>query len=131
MNAAMLKFALRGKGLTEEQLDCAALRLGQLQEAIRKGEEHYKDRDLAADLKQKKEKTECQAYDEGFLRTVPDEAFKDLSIQRLCDPKPINKQGWRKNRYHREDPEGEAGQADVQGLYRRCFRGFQLCQLQA
>ena len=97
MNAAMLKFALRGKGLTEEQLDCAALRLGQLQEAIRKGEEHYKDRDLAADLKQKKEKTECQAYDEGFLRTVPDEDFAKLKLRHLCPTEPVNKMGWQKN----------------------------------
>ena len=97
MNAAMLKFALRGKGLTEEQLDCAALRLGQLQEAIRKGEEHYKDRDLAADLKKKKEKTECQAYDEGFLRTVPDEDFAKLKLRHLCPTEPVNKMGWQKN----------------------------------
>ena len=97
MNAAMLKFALRGKGLTEEQLDSAALRLGQLQEAIRKGEEHYKDRDLEADLKQKKEKTECQAYDEGFLRTVPDEDFAKLKIRHLCPTEPVNKMGWQKN----------------------------------
>jgi hypothetical protein len=97
MNAAMLKFALRGKGLTEEQLDCAALRLGQLQEAIRKGEEHYKNRDLAADLKKKKEKTECQAYDEGFLRTVPDEDFAKLKLRHLCPTEPVNKMGWQKN----------------------------------
>ena len=97
MNAAMLKFSLRGKGLTEEQLDCAALRLGQLQEAIRKGEEHYKGRDLAADLKQKKEKNECQAYDEGFLRTVPDEDFAKLKIRHLCPTEPVNKMGWQKN----------------------------------
>lgn len=97
MNAAMLKFALRGKGLTEEQLDCAALRLGQLKEAIRKGEEHYKNRDLAADLKQKKEKTKCQAYDEGFLRTVPDEDFAKLKLRHLCPTEPVNKMGWQKN----------------------------------
>ena len=93
----MLKFSLRGKGLTEEQLDFAALRLGQLQDAIRKGEEHYKDRDLDADLKQKKEKNECQAYDEGFLRTVPDEDFAKLKIRNLCPTEPVNKLGWQKN----------------------------------
>ena len=90
MTPAMLKFSLRGKGLSEEQLDFAALRLEQLKQAIVKGEEHYKDKPIDP-------KSKDLAYDEGFLRTVPDETFKDLSIGRLCDSKPINKQGWRKN----------------------------------
>ena len=90
MTSAMLKFSLRGKGLSEEQLDFAALRLKQLQLAIVKGKEHYKDKPIDP-------KGTGLAYDEGFLRTVPDAEFKDLSIDRLCDSKPVNKQGWRKN----------------------------------
>ena len=90
MTPAMLKFSLRGKGLTEEQLDFAALRLEQLKQAIVKGEKHYKNKPIDP-------KGKNLAYDEGFLRTVPDEEFKNLSIKRLCDPKAINKQEWRKN----------------------------------
>ena len=90
MTPAMLKFSLRGKGLSEEQLDFAALRLEQLKQAIVKGKEHYKNKPIDP-------KGKGLAYDEGFLRTVPDAEFKDLSIDRLCDSKPVNKQGWRKN----------------------------------
>ena len=89
MTPAMLKFTLRGRGLSEEQLDFAGKRLEQLQEAIVKGEEHYKDKPL--------DPKAPLAYEEGFLRTVPDEEFSKLSIKKLCDPKPVNKLGWYKN----------------------------------
>ena len=86
MTPAMLKFALRGKGLSEEQLDAAALRLGQLQKAIREGEAHYTNKPLDKD----------KPYDEGFLRIVPDKDFEKLTIDGLCPPKEKNNP-WQKN----------------------------------
>jgi len=73
LTPAMLKFSLRGRGLSEEELDFAAKRLTTLQESIRKGEAHYK----AHPLKDK-------PYDPGFLRTVSDKEFKQLKINELC-----------------------------------------------
>ncbi len=83
----MLKFELRGKGLSEEQMDYAVLRLNQLKEAIQKGKEHYNDKPIPK---------KGLAYEEGFIRTVSDKEFAELSIDRLC-PETTDKMGWYKN----------------------------------
>ena len=90
LTPSMLRFALRGRHLTEEQLDAAALRLKQLKGAIKKGEEHYKDKPIPPADK-------GLAYEEGFLRKVKDEDFEKLHISQLCSPEPKNKQNWFKN----------------------------------
>ena len=71
----MLRFSLRGRGLSEEQLDYTVQRLQQVQEAIRKGEEHYKGKKIDANDK--------KPFDKGFLRVVSDEEFKNLTLKKM------------------------------------------------
>ena len=79
LTPAMLKFSLRGRGLSEEELDFAAKRLTTLQESIRKGEAHYKEHP-----------PKDKPYDSGYLRTVSDEEFKKLKINELFERDKIN-----------------------------------------
>ena len=88
MSPEMLRFTLRGRGLSEAQLDFAALRLEQLKAAIAKGKEHYGNKEI--DNK--------QVYEEGFLRTVKDKDFAKLNIDQMC-PEETDKAGWYKNLY--------------------------------
>ena len=71
----MLKFSLRGRGLTEEQIYFAGKRLEDMQQAIIKGEKHYEGRQAV--FKDK------PPFDKGFLRVVPDEHFSKLSIDKM------------------------------------------------
>ena len=71
----MLKFSLRGRGLTEEQINFAGKRLKDIQQAIIKGEKHYEGRPPA--FKDK------PPFDKGFLRVIPDEHFSKLSIDKM------------------------------------------------
>ena len=89
MSPEMLKFTLRGRGLSEEQLDFAAKRLEQLKEAIKKGEEHYAKEPIG---------NEKLVYKEGFLRTVKDHEFASMKIDQMCSEEK-DKLGWYKNLY--------------------------------
>ena len=71
----MLKFSLRGRGLTQEQIYFAGKRLEDMQQAIIKGEKHYEGRQAV--FKDK------PPFDKGFLRVVPDEHFSKLSIDKM------------------------------------------------
>ena len=68
----MLKFTLRGRGLSEDELDFAAKRLTTLQTAIREGEAHYKTHPTD------------KAFEQGHLRTVENKDFQKLKITQLC-----------------------------------------------
>ena len=87
MSPEMLKFTLRGRGLSEEQLEFAAKRLEQLQDAIKKGEEHYAKEPAGSGK---------LVYKEGFLRTVKDQEFASMKIGQMC-PEETDKAGWYKN----------------------------------
>lgn len=76
MEPAMLRFALRGRGLSDKEMDFACKRLKDLKKAIQKGNEHYKNHPkIDADTK--------QPFDKGFLRTVSDEEFKHLKMNQM------------------------------------------------
>jgi len=80
LDPAMLKFSLRGKGLSEEQIDFSVQRLLNLKDAIAKGEKHYENKPAIEPQK--------AVFDEGFLRTVPDKDFEKLSlVQTYCHVK--------------------------------------------
>ena len=74
----MLKYALRGRGLSEEKLDFAAKRLTTLQNSIREGEAYYKAHPTD------------KAYEPGHLRTVSDKEFQKLKIDQLYGKGEIN-----------------------------------------
>lgn len=76
LDPAMLRFVLRGRNLSEREMDYASRRLRDLQDAIRKGREHYKNHPKIDG------KTE-KPFDKGFLRTVSDEEFKALTMDKL------------------------------------------------
>ena len=88
MTPEMLRFRLRGKNLSEEQLDFAALRLEQLKTAILEGEQYYKDKPIG----------KGQVYDEGHLRKVADKDFASLKIEQMCSEEK-DALGWSKNLY--------------------------------
>ena len=62
---AMLKFTLRGRGLSEEELDAAVERLTNMKEAIKEGETHYKTH---------------KKPDKNHLLVLPDDQFHRLDI---------------------------------------------------
>ncbi len=76
MTPAMLKFTLRGRGLSENELSYSVRRLTDLQRAIKKGRDHYKDHPKI-DEKTKK------PFDKGFIRIVSDEEFKALNFEKM------------------------------------------------
>ena len=75
LDPAMVKFSLRGRNLTEEQMDYAVRRVLDLKTAIQRGEEHYKGRGPASGEK--------KPFDKGYLRIVEDEEFPLLSIDKM------------------------------------------------
>ena len=78
LTPAMLKYTLRGRGLSEEKLEFAAKRLTTLQTSIREGDAYYKAHPTD------------KAYVPGHLRTVPDKEFQKLKISQLCGKGEIN-----------------------------------------
>ncbi|MBQ6115845.1 MAG: hypothetical protein IJL08_00805 [Oscillospiraceae bacterium] len=73
---AMLRFSLRGRNLSEKELDFAVKRLEQIKEAIIEGREHYKNHPKIDDNTEK-------PFDKGFLRVVSDDEFKHLTMQKM------------------------------------------------
>ena len=78
LTPAMLKYALRGRGLSEEKIDFAAKRLATLQTSIREGDAYYKAHPTD------------KAYEPGHLRTVSDKEFQKLKIDQLYGKGEIN-----------------------------------------
>ena len=74
----MLKYALRGRGLSEEEMEFAAKRLLNLQASIREGDEYYKNHPTK------------NAYEPGHLRTVMDKEFQKLKISQLHRQGEVN-----------------------------------------
>ena len=72
LDPSMLRFTLRGRGLNDEQIDYAAERLIDIQNAIKEGQKHYGDKRIKEGEK---------AFDKGYLRTVEDEDFAKLTMQ--------------------------------------------------
>ena len=66
---AMLKFSLRGRGLSEEELDAAVDRLNNTKEAILESEKHYNSKNKKIDKK--------------HLYILPDNQFRRLDISYL------------------------------------------------
>ena len=78
LTPAMLKYALRGRGLTEEELDFAAKRLENMQTAIKNGRDYYKDHPAK------------DTFVPGYLRTLEDKEFKTLKLSTLCRKGQLN-----------------------------------------
>ncbi len=78
LTPAMLKYSLRGRGLSEEKIEYAAKRLTILQTSIRDGDAYYKAHPTD------------KAYEPGHLRTVSDKEFQKLKISQLCRKGEIN-----------------------------------------
>ena len=78
LTPAMLKYSLRGRGLSEEKLEFAAKRLTTLQTSILEGDAYYKTHPTD------------KAYVPGHLRTVPDKEFQKLKIGQLYGRGEIN-----------------------------------------
>ena len=76
MDPAMLKFTLRGRNLSEKELDFAVKRLKDLKKAIQAGNEHYKNHPKVD------ENTE-NPIDKGFIRVLSDDEFKHLKMSQL------------------------------------------------
>ncbi|MBR6406725.1 MAG: hypothetical protein IKS18_11125 [Lachnospiraceae bacterium] len=76
MDPAMLKFTLRGRGLSENELSYSVRRLTDLKKAIKEGKEHYKNHP-------KIDKNTEKPFDKGFIRTVSDEEFKTLRMDKM------------------------------------------------
>ena len=74
----MLKYTLRGRGLSEEKINAAAKRLTMLQTSIREGDAYYKDHPTD------------KAYEPGHLRTVSDKEYQKLKIEQLYGKGEIN-----------------------------------------
>lgn len=74
----MLKFSLRGFGLTEEELDAAVQRMQNVKEAIEKGKEFYTKRE--EQLAGKKPKTMVEGQN---IRVLKDEEWKEININEL------------------------------------------------
>lgn len=79
MTPEMLKFTLRGRGLSEDEIEFSAQRLTTLQTAIRDGETYYKT------YAPKK-----GAYVQGHLRTVPDKELQKMKADQLCVGNSVN-----------------------------------------
>ena len=78
----MLKFSLRGFGLSEQELDAAAKRLQNVKEAAQKGMEYYTRRE--ADRKAGRPvEAEGQTFVGSHLRVMKDEEWKDVSWEDL------------------------------------------------
>ena len=75
MDPAMLKFALRGRGLNDQQIEASAERLKDMKKAIKEGRKHYKD--------SKGIGNEKKPFDTGYLRVVDDEDFKSLKMNQM------------------------------------------------
>ena len=80
-----LELALRGHGISTEEVDSAWKRTQHLQDEIRKGLEHYKD-------------VEHGKVDKGFLRIVPKDKWKKYNLKEIGkrkDPldRPLNQFG--------------------------------------
>ena len=78
----MLKFSLRGFGLTEQELDAAAKRMQNLKEAVRKGMDYYTRRE--ADRKAGKPvEAENKNFVGSNLRVMKDEEWNSVSWDEL------------------------------------------------
>jgi len=80
IDPATFMVKLRGFGLNKEQIDAVGVRLNNLQEKLRTGDAHYRSKDVRDKLKK-----ENRQYDKGFLKTVRDEDFSKLDIDKLAD----------------------------------------------
>ena len=69
LDPAMLKFTLRGRGLSEEEMDYSVQRLTDLKEAIRKGDEYYSDPKNAP---AEQDPSNPYPLKPGYLRRIPD-----------------------------------------------------------
>ena len=76
MDPAMLKFTLRGRGLSERELSFSEKRLTDLKKAITEGREHYKNHP-------KIDETTEKPFDKGFIRVVSDEEWKALRMDKM------------------------------------------------
>ena len=84
LDPSQLRFMLRGRGLTERELDFSVKRLNDLKQAIRAGKEHYKNHPPINSGTEK-------PFDKGFLRTVSDEEFNHVTLAQLSgDPEQKN-----------------------------------------
>jgi len=83
MDPHMLRFTLRGRGLSDREINYSVKRLKDLQGAIREGQEHYKDHPKIT-------KDTEKPFDKGFIRTVSDEEFKALSLEKLAGKDQAN-----------------------------------------
>ena len=101
LDGATLKYALRGYGLTEPELNAAVERLTHLQNALQKGVEHYKEADkdqerwknrpdVHGDNLSQKSKA-AYFFDKKFIRVVPDQDFYRVRMDdlKLC----VNEKG--------------------------------------
>ena len=75
MDPDMLRFSLRGRGLSDEQIEFAAERLVDIKQAIQQGEKHYEGRNDVFN--------DPNPFDKGYLRVIPDEHFSKLSIDKM------------------------------------------------
>jgi|GEM_PF-1689674 len=79
---AMLKFVLRGRGLSEGQIEHSVKRLEDLKFAIERGEKHYEGRQSAD--------KENDPFDKGYLRILS----KDELYKMTFDKMNIKRKGW-------------------------------------
>ncbi|MBR6376661.1 MAG: hypothetical protein IKS05_02740 [Oscillospiraceae bacterium] len=84
LDPTQLRFMLRGRNLSERELDYAVMRLKDMKIAIREGQKHYKGRPpIGADTE--------KPFDKGFLRVVSDQEFKSLTMDKMVvDPDQKN-----------------------------------------
>ena len=75
-----LKFALRGFGISEDEMDAHVKRAKQVVDAADKGMKYYKEHP------EKK-------WQDGKLKVVPDEEFKKLKLDELATYKEVNRRG--------------------------------------
>ena len=78
LTPAMLKYTLRGRGLSEEEMEFAAQRLTTLQQAIQEGKTYYKDHPTK------------KTFEAGHLRVLSDKEFNKLKLRDLHVKKQIN-----------------------------------------
>ena len=78
LTPAMLKYSLRGRGLTEDEMEYAAQRLTTLQQAIQEGKTYYKNHSTK------------KTFEQGHLRVLGDKEFHKLKLQDLHVAGQIN-----------------------------------------
>ncbi len=78
LTPAMLKYSLRGRGLSEDEMEFAAQRLTTLQQAIQEGKNYYKNHPTK------------KTFEKGHLRILSDKEFDKLKLRDLHGKGQIN-----------------------------------------